>query len=370
MEAIGTLAGGIAHDFNNILAGIIGFADLGMQEAADPLATTQNFTEILKAGQRARDLVRQILAFSHHRETDRKPLNLDETVSEALKLLRATIPASIEIVCKMESQTPNVLADSTQVHQIVTNLVTNAWHAIGNKPGAIIVQLAVFPVDEDFARTHPDLRPGRYLRLSISDNGQGIGSETLGRIFEPFFTTKAPGQGTGLGLSVVHGLMKSFDGAITVYSQPEKGTSFHLYFPALEFSASVSPAEEIAASRGHGERILFVDDEPVLTVLGERFLIRLGYTPVVQTDPRAALAQFQDQPFDIVVTDLTMPHLNGIELARSLWDLRPETRIVLTTGYSATLDPARARSLGFRDLLLKPYSVHGLGEVLQRALSA
>jgi CheY-like chemotaxis protein len=370
MEAIGTLAGGIAHDFNNILAGIIGFADLGLQEVSDPMAADQHFREILKAGQRARDLVRQILAFSRHREQDRKPLCLDATVHEALRLLRTTIPPAIEIVTKFQEPTPAVLADSTQVHQIVTNLVTNAAHAIGNKSGLITVQLVPFIVDDDFSRTHPDLRPGRYVRFAVSDSGSGISADALDRIFEPFFTTKPPGEGTGLGLSVVHGLMKSFDGAITVYSEPGEGTTFHLYFPALEFDGTSAQAEEPVEVRGRGERILFVDDEPVLAMLGERFLTRLGYTPVIQTDSRAALAHFKDHPFDLVVTDLTMPHLSGIELARQLWELRPEIRIVLTTGYSATLDPQRAADLGFRDLLLKPYTVHGLGETLQRALKA
>jgi len=370
MEAIGTLAGGIAHDFNNILAGIIGFADLGLQEVADPLASDQHFREILKAGQRARDLVRQILAFSRHREQDRKPLHLDETVNEALRLLRATLPVSIQITTQIEPQTPSVLADSTQVHQIVTNLVTNAWHAIGDKVGTVAVQLTIFPVDQDFAHTHPDLRPGRYVRLSISDNGRGISTDTLGRIFEPFFTTKDPGEGTGLGLSVVHGLMKSFDGAITVYSEPGNGTTFHLYFPALEFGGTTTQPQENAEPRGRGERILFVDDEPVLAMLGERFLTRLGYTPVIQTDARAALADFRESPFDLVITDLTMPHLSGIELARHLWEIRPDTRVVLTTGYSASLDPQRAHEIGFRELLLKPYTVHGLGEALQRALKS
>ena len=369
MEAIGTLAGGIAHDFNNILAGILGFAELGVQEAADPRSSELHFKEILKAGQRARDLVRQILAFSHHREQDRKAIQLDETVQEALRLLRATLPATIEIVTDLKPGPPSVLADSSQVHQIVTNLVTNGWHAIGdNTAGKVTAELTQFQVDEDFSLTHPDLRPGHYLRLSISDTGHGIPPETLARIFEPFFTTKAPGSGTGLGLSVVHGLMKSFDGAITVYSEPGHGTTFHLYFPALEFGTTEAVPEERPEPRGRGERILFVDDEPVLAMLGERFLTRLGYTPVVQTDPRAALAHFHDHPCDIVVTDLTMPHLSGIEFARGIWKMNPNARIVLTTGYSATLDPQRAQELGFRELLLKPYTVRTLGEVVQRAL--
>ena len=370
MEAIGTLAGGIAHDFNNILIGIlIGFAELGLHEVQDPLAVDQHFRQILRAGQRARDLVRQILAFSRQRDQDNKPLDLGETVKEALALLRAAIPISIEIVSKIGEQTPAVLADGTQVHQIVTNIVTNAWHAIGQKPGAITVQLAPFQVDEDFAHTNPELRPGRYVRLSISDNGSGIPPENLGRIFEPFFTTKAPDEGTGLGLSVVHGLMKSFDGAITVYSNAGEGTTLSLYFPALEFSATASQPEGISEVRGHGERILFVDDEAVLTLLGGRFLARLGYAAVTQTDPRAALALLKDEPFDLIITDLTMPHFSGLEFARRLWEIRPGTRVLLTTGYSATLDGKRAREMGFCELLLKPYTVQGLGQALQRVFN-
>jgi signal transduction histidine kinase/ActR/RegA family two-component response regulator len=370
MEAIGTLAGGIAHDFNNILAGIIGFADLGLHEVSNPLAADQHFREILKAGQRARDLIRQILAFSRQREQDRQPIDLSDTVQEALKLLRATIPVSVEIITKVEDNLPTVLADSTQVHQIVTNIVTNAWHAIGDQPGAISVHLCTFQVDKDFAHANPDLRPGRYVRLSISDNGSGIPAEILGRIFEPFFTTKDADRGTGLGLAVVHGLMKSFDGAIAIYSKPGEGTTLNLYFPALEFGATAAQAEEITETLGRGERILFVDDEPVLTMLGGRFLSRLGYFPVTQTDPRAALALFREQHFDAVITDLTMPYISGIEFARCLWELRPQTRVLLTTGYSATLDPKRARDLGFCDLLLKPYTVRGLGEALQIALTS
>jgi CheY-like chemotaxis protein len=369
MEAIGTLAGGIAHDFNNILAGIIGFAELGLHEVSNPLSADLHFREILKAGQRARDLVRQILAFSRQREQDRKPIEIGDAVKEAMKLLRATIPVSVEFITKIDDKLPTVLADSTQVHQIVTNLVTNAWHAIGNKRGVITVQLQPFLVDEDFAHGNPELRPGRYVRLSIRDNGRGIPPEMLGRIFEPFFTTKGPDEGTGLGLSVVHGIMKSFDGSITVYSAPGEGTTLNLFFPALEFGVSPSLSEEIPETRGHGERILFVDDEAVLTMLGGRFLTRLGYKAVTQTDPRSALAIFKDQDFDAVITDLTMPHFSGIEFARCLWELRPDTRVLLTTGYSATLDDKRARDLGFSELLLKPYTVHALGDAIQRTLN-
>ncbi len=370
LEALGTLAGGIAHDFNNILAGIVGFADLGIQEAGDPAATTSSFREILKAGGRARDLVRQILAFSRHREQDRKPLDLETDVRDALKLLRATLPASVEIITEFESGVPKVLADTIQIHQVVTNLVTNAWHALGDRPGHVRVQLSAFDVDADFAHTHPDLRPARYLRLSVSDNGCGMDSATASRIFEPFFTTKEPGRGTGLGLSVVHGIMKSCDGAISVYTKPGDGTTFHLYFPALDFDAPISTEAEPAIVNGTGQRVLFIDDEPVLTMLGERFLTRLGYVPIIEKDANAALARFREEQFDVVITDLTMPQLSGIDLARQLWEIRPGTRIILTTGYTATLDTPRAREIGFRELLLKPYSIQALGDCVQRALSA
>ena len=368
LEAIGTLAGGIAHDFNNILAGIIGFADVGLQEAEDPVATTHNFREILRAGQRARDVIRQILSFGPRREQNREVLNLEHSVREALILMRATLPASVEITTCFDAETPIVLADGAQVHQIVTNLATNAWHAIGDEDGRIDVQINAFRVDSDFSQTHPDLRPGRYVRLSVSDDGHGIDPSVTERIFEPFFTTKPPGKGAGLGLAMVHNIMKASDGAISVYSQPGIGATFHLYFPALEGDAPGAPPAEPPTPLGCGQRILFIEDEPVLAVLGERLLTRLGYTPVVQTDALAALTQFKDQSFDLVITDLTMPRASGIDLARRIWKIRP-TRIILVTGYSATLDAARARDLGFSDFLIKPYTLQSHGHAIHQALS-
>jgi CheY-like chemotaxis protein len=368
LEAIGTLAGGIAHDFNNILAGIIGFADVGLQDAEDPVATTHNFREILRAGQRARDVIRQILSFGPTRQQNREVLNLEHSVREALILMRATLPASVEITTCFDAQTPTVLADGAQVHQIVTNLATNAWHAIGDGDGRIDVQINDFRVDSDFSQTHPDLRPGRYVRLTVSDDGHGIDSWAAERIFEPFFTTKPPGKGAGLGLALVHNIMKASDGAISVNSQPGIGATFHLYFPALEGDAPGAPPAEPLTPLGCGQRILFIEDEPVLAVLGERFLTRLGYTPVVQTDALAALAQFRDQSFDLVITDLTMPRASGIDLARRIWKIRP-ARIILVTGYSASLDAARARDLGFSDFLIKPYTLQSLGHAIHHALS-
>lgn len=369
MEAVGTLAGGIAHDFNNILAGVVGFAELGKQDAADASASVGHFNEILRAADRARDLVRQILAFSQHREQPRQALSIENTVEEALRLLRATLPTSVAMTSKFEPQLPSILADTTQIHQLVTNLATNAWHALGEKAGRIEVQAATFHVDADFCRTHPDLRPGRYVRLSFCDSGHGMDHATMERIFEPFFTTKDAGKGTGLGLSVVHGIVKNCDGAITVYSEPGKGTAFHLYFPALEFDPAPAAAGAAAAPKGHGERVLFVDDEPVLATLGERFLRRLGYDPLVLTDPSHALHAFRQQPFDLVITDLTMPLVSGVDLARQIWEIKPGTPIVLTTGYSASLDASRATRIGFRELLLKPYNIQAMGECIRRVLA-
>jgi signal transduction histidine kinase/CheY-like chemotaxis protein len=369
MEAIGTLAGGIAHDFNNILSGIMGFADLALQDSDDPAVTRQHVAEILKASQRARELVRQILAFSRQQDLARQPTRLHAVLEEALSLLRATIPKSIEIRTDLDTTTPTVLVDTTQFHQVVTNLVTNAWQAIGNNPGRIDVILRAFHVDDDFARITPDLRPGRYVRLSVSDSGGGMAAGTLERIFEPFFTTKEPGCGTGLGLAVVHGIVKATDGAITVYSEQNHGTTFHLYFPSVELDNSVAPTVSESIPRGKGERILFIDDERILTNLGERFLTRLGYEAVVETDPLTAVQRFAIGNFTAVITDLTMPHLSGLDVGRRLLHIQPGLPIILSTGYSATLDLNRVRALGFRDLLIKPYNIEALAKCLHKALA-
>jgi signal transduction histidine kinase len=369
MEAIGTLAGGIAHDFNNILSGIMGFADLAMQDADDPKVARQHIGEIVKASQRARELVRQILAFSRRQEQSRQPIKLDSVLGEALTLLRASIPKSIDIRTTTDSNTATVLVDKTQFHQVVTNLVTNAWQAIGERPGRIDVILRDFNVDEDFARITPDLRPGRYTRLSVADNGSGMSTGTMERIFEPFFTTKEPGGGTGLGLAVVHGIIKATDGAVTVYSEPGHGTTFHIYFPAVEMDSGTAPTVPTSIPRGNGERILFIDDERILTTLGDRFLTRLGYTAVVETDPLNAIQRFLSGDFQAVITDLTMPHLSGLDVGRRLLHIKPELPIILSTGFSATLDLDRVRALGFRDLLVKPYNIEALAHCLAKAMA-
>ncbi len=371
MEAIGTLAGGIAHDFNNILAAINGYTELAkMRVTADSVAK-KYLESVLQGGARAVALVRQILTFSHRQEEQRLPVQLRHLVAEPLNLLRATIPSSIEFEVSLASDLPAVLADATQIHQIVMNLCTNASHAMKNRPGRLGVCLENFIVDGLTAESTPGLKAGPYVRLSISDTGCGMSEATLSRIFEPFFTTKPPGEGTGLGLSVVHGIMQSHSGAITVCSTPGEGTVFHLYFP-ITAAGEASPVEDAATDTpvGHGERILIVDDEKPLALLGQTILQELGYAVENTTSAVEALALVRDRPasYDLVVTDLTMPGMLGTDLVRELLLIRPDLPIIIATGYTATLTDQRVRELGARALLLKPLTLHSLGVAVNRAL--
>jgi CheY-like chemotaxis protein len=373
MEAIGTLAGGIAHDFNNILAAIIGYTELARRRAGAGDPVTREFLDaVLQGGTRATALVRQILTFSRRQESHRRPVRLHEVVAEPLKLLRATIPANIEFDLALAPDLPVVLADPTQIHQIVMNLGTNAAHAMRDRPGRFGVRLEGFTVDALLAGTIAGLQTGPYVRLSVSDTGHGIDPATLGRIFEPFFTTKGPGEGTGLGLSVVHGIMQSHDGVVSVYSQPEEGTVFHLFFPAIMAEAAAGPSHGLAAiPAGHGQRILFVDDEKPLALLGQKMLQELGYAVVGQTSVAEALALMRATPgaFDLVITDLTMPGMLGTDFARQLLLLRPGLPIILATGYAATLTLEQVRELGIREMLLKPLTLRSLGAAIGRALA-
>jgi PAS domain S-box-containing protein len=369
MEAIGQLAGGIAHDFNNILAAILGNAEL--MHMGPPLspANTECLAAITGASHRAADLVRQILAFSRHQEHVRLPIRLDTVAREAVKLLRATLPATIEL--RSSFATPRTaLADASQIHQVIINLCTNAMHAMADRAGVLTVELTELELDAEAARACIGLRPGLHLRLSVSDTGCGMSHATKGRIFEPFFTTKPPGTGTGLGLSVVHGIMRGHEGAITVQSEPGHGTTFQLYFPVAEASAGTPATGASAVPRGQGERILFVDDEQSLTQLSNAFLSRLGYQVTALSSPVDALARFRADPtqFDLVITDLNMPVMNGTTLAREMLLLRPGLKIILSTGFSATLTPEGVRALGFQALLPKPTEFRMLGEFVRAAL--
>ncbi|HKX62756.1 MAG TPA: PAS domain S-box protein [Verrucomicrobiae bacterium] len=373
MEAIGTLAGGIAHDFNNILGSIIGFTELARFDSTGNKVVLQNLNDALKASHRAKGLVQQILAFSRQQESHAQPVQFGPIVREAAKLLRAAAPASIQFSIQIAEPLPTVLADPTQLHQMVMNLGTNAIQSIESGHGAVSLSLEAFAADETFVAAHPEMNMGPHVRLAVSDSGSGMNSETMDHMFDPFFTTKPPGEGSGLGLSVVHGIVKNHQGIITVQSQPGKGTTFHIILPAAarENPAPVSSDNVIARSeRGCRQHILFVDDEPTLGIVGRKVLERCGYRVTVETDPREALETFQRSPgdFDLVITDLTMPPMDGLTLAAKLQGLRPGLPILLTTGHGAGITLEAVRRAGIRDLLFKPNDLETIGEAVSRAL--
>jgi len=372
MEAVGTLAGGIAHDFNNILAAIIGYTELaGMVLEGNP-EVRAHLGSVLQASSRATDLIRQILTFSRQQPLERRPILLLPVVKESLKLLRSTIPSTVEFELSLATDSPVVLADATQVHQLLMNLGTNAWHAMKDGTGRLQIKLEKCAVNESQAVALPGLRPGIYAHVSVSDTGCGMDEATLRRIFEPFFTTKPPGEGTGLGLAVVHGIMDSHDGVVTVHSRPGEGTRFDLYFPAHVGKAAVPyPAKEGPAPRGHGEQILVVDDEELIAQLIRRALDVLGYRVDCATLPAAALALVRADPqrFALVLTDQTMPGMSGLVLASHLRQIRPGLPVIMMTGYTAALMAEQVEAAGIRQLLLKPITIHSLGVAVHAALT-
>ncbi len=370
LEALGQLAGGIAHDFNNILTGILAYAELIQLDAERPAEVRKHVAAVKAASRRASDLVRQILTFSRRQAPERKPVKLSAVVREALKLLRSTLPRTIEIVEQIDDLAPVVLADATQIHQVLMNLCTNAAHAMQDRPGRLAVTLATCEVRAGERAAPASVAPGRHARLTVADTGRGMDAATLSRIFEPFFTTKEPGHGTGLGLAVVHGIVEEHDGVITVRSAPGAGTTFDIYFPefcALDLDAA--PAET-PLPRGTGQRVLFVDDEEAIARAVVDLLGRLGYRVTMHTDPRAAWSAFDRAPteFDLVVTDLTMPHWTGLELARRLLARRPDVPIVLSTGHGGAWTPESVRMLGLRSMIGKPLTVTSLAREIHAIL--
>lgn len=373
MEAIGTLAGGIAHDFNNILAAIMGYTELMRMQVKGQPQVEDYLQALLKASGRAAALVRQILAFSRQGEHERKPMSLAKVVAEPLAMLRATLPATIEFDVRIDEDLPAVMVDATQIHQVLMNLSTNAAHAMKDRQGRLGIHLEACDVSAEQALASVRLREGPHVRLTVSDNGKGMAREVVERIFEPFFTTKAPGEGTGLGLAVVHGIMQTHDGEVAVHSTPGKGTVFELYFPAHTQSTAEPPAGETDGEmpRGRGERILFVDDEAPILMVARLMLEELGYRVEGGTDVREMLEKFRGDPeaFDVVISDLTMPGMTGVEFARRLLQIRPDLPVILTTGYNATLTVERVQEIGVRELLMKPLLLQTLARALRRALA-
>jgi signal transduction histidine kinase/ActR/RegA family two-component response regulator len=371
MEAIGTLAGGIAHDFNNILSAIIGFSEIALQDAEGQPQLVGNLEEVLKAGFRARDLTRQILTFSRQAEVEFKPVRVSSVVREALRLLRASLPATIDMADDLQSEA-SVMADPTQIHQVVMNLCTNAAHAMQSTGGRLTLKLWERTAAEAFGEAAPPAGRPRWLQLQVRDTGHGMDAAVRARIFEPYFTTKEKGKGTGMGLSVVHGIVEGCGGQIRVQSAPGAGTVVDVLLPVVD---SRPGSEEVGPDRpptGQGERILLVDDEPQVARVTEMMLQSLGYTVRAFTDSRAALAAFRAAPetVDLLLTDMTMPELTGMELTREAQSLRADLPVILCTGFNEQISEERALAAGIRRFLYKPLRRRELalavGEVLAK----
>ena len=369
MEAIGALAGGIAHDFNNILAAIIGYIELATFSEGSQ-GCVNELKEALKASSRAKDLVRQILAFSRQTDEERMPVRVGLVVKEAVKFLRATIPTTIEIKIRNDEKSGAVLANSVELHQIVMNLCTNAVHAMGEKEGILEIDVQNTAIDRTQKDDFIGLDPGPYTRVSISDTGVGMTPEVLKRIFDPYFTTKEKGVGTGLGLAVVHGIVKKYGGAIEVDGRPGKGSTFHIYLPRVD-QPDAYPVEPAEIPMGGSERILFVDDEKMLADIGQKVLERLGYDVASRTSPIEALELFKAKPdhFDLVITDQTMPGMTGDALAKALMRIRPDLPVIICTGYSQSMDQTRAADKGIKAFVMKPILINDIADAIRKALS-
>jgi PAS domain S-box-containing protein len=368
MEALGTLVGGIAHDFNNILAAMIGFAELVKEHLPEESRESRHAARILAAGVRGRDLVRQMLTFSRSTGGEKKAIYLVDIVEEAGKLLRASTPSTITLTTRTTGRPGPVLADPTQIHQIVMNLVTNAVHALRETGGAITIDLSREEICPEDATPH--LEQGSYTKLTVRDNGAGMPPEIIDRIFDPFFTTKGVGEGTGLGLSVVLGIVKESHGHIAVASDPGKGTTFDVYLPVIEETAGTSDTlKDLSIPTGH-ERILFVDDEPALAEMGTELLTGLGYLVASHTDSRTAMALFRLDPsrFDLVITDQTMPTMTGMELAKEMLAIRPDLPVILCTGFSETATRESALADGVKTFLMKPLTKREIAVTVRKVL--
>ncbi len=370
MEAIGTLAGGIAHDFNNILMAIMGYTDIALLHSGDNQKLRDKLGQVQNAAERAGHLVTQILTFSRQADQKRSVIKIASIVGEAMMLIRASIPATIEIRQEIADKDIKILADPIQVHQVLMNLCTNAFHAMKETGGAITVTLDRVSLEKEALESHRGLSPGDYARLEVLDTGKGMDPSIVDRIFEPYFTTKEHGEGTGLGLAMVHGIVRKHSGLITVDSRMGEGTVFRVFFPVSEEAAEEKEAGDAITVQGGSESILLVDDEKILTELGAEMLENLGYRVTPKTSSIEALRAFKEAPeaFDLVVTDHTMPVMTGAELAENLLGLRPEIPIILCTGFSEQITEKSARELGIQAFLMKPLVIQTLAATIRKLL--
>ena len=370
MEALGTLAGGIAHDFNNILQGIMGWAEVGTLKFKDHIPVFGYFEQILEAGKRGRDLVQQILTFSRQQERIPRPLNLTAAIEEAIQFLRATIPTNIEFRFIKHQDPIMMFADPLEIQRILINLCTNAEYALRSTGGVLSLEVDTVHMKEGDSSLPPSLKAGRYVKCIFTDTGPGIPEDLLSKVFDPFFTTKPAGEGTGMGLAVVHGIVRSLDGEILVESSPHGGTTFTIYLPESHASQSSTNISELSASiRGTGH-ILYVDDEGALTKMIKEFLEHVGYTVTTSHHPLNAFQIFRQNPqqFDCLITDQTMPHMSGHQLAQKFLEVRPNLPIILCTGFSHVLDREKALAQGISAVLLKPIVLNQLSRTLANLL--
>jgi two-component system cell cycle sensor histidine kinase/response regulator CckA len=368
LKSIGTLAGGLAHDFNNLLGIMQGYTEMALHSCPADSPLRPRLQRVLKAGKRAKELVAQILAFSRPKQLDPQAVQVSVIVAETLKLLRAILPRTIELRQRLAAQRDSILADPGQIRQMLVNLCANAAQAMGQKGGVLEISLEEIDLEPAAAREHPDLPPGPYLKLAVSDTGPGMDPEVLERIFDPFFTTKAPGEGSGMGLSMVYGNVKAHGGAIAVHSEPGRGSVFQVLLPRGKEDFT-EPQENLLPA-GQGECILFVDDEKALASLWQEILESLGYEVVAKTSAPEALEVFRNHPdkFHLVIADQVMPHLTGMELAQKILNLRADIPVILYTGFSETISKKQAKAMGIREFLTKPLATRQVSEAIRKAL--
>jgi len=368
-QAIGTLAGGIAHEFNNILWIIMANTELAAGNLPEENTAQINLQRVEKACSRGADLVQQILSFSRQGEYRPRPLDIIPIVKESLKFLRSSIPTTIEIRQNISTRSATIMSDPSQVHQALINLCTNAADAMGEKPGILEISMTEVELDQDGPTFHDNLAPGKYVRLSVKDTGIGMESKVRKRIFEPFFTTKDVGEGRGMGLAVVHGIVKSCEGSIEVHSEQGKGSTFHLFFPKIEKGRNLDPGVIIPPVKGK-ERILFVDDDKEIANMGKEILEGYGYRVESKVCSEEALEAFRDRPdkFDLIITDMIMPKMTGEELAEEFVRIRPDIPIILCTGYDEEIFRERAKAIGIKKVMMKPVNGRDLASAIRKAL--